>query len=115
MDRLNDFVIAVSSDIMGNGDDELGRTLLKSFLYVVSEQETLPKAIVFYNSGVNATIEGSDCVEDLKIMEEQGVELLICGTCLSFFDVKEKVAVGKVSNMYSIVETLESSSKVIKP
>ena len=100
---------------MGNGDDQLGATLMKGFIYAVSQQEELPSAMLFYNSGAKLTAEGAVTVEDLKILEAQGVEILTCGTCANFFGLEGKQAVGSITNMYVIVEKLTAASKVIRP
>ena len=113
-DSRGDFIVAVDSDVMGKGSDELGATLMKGFIYAVSQLEKLPKAMLFYNGGAKLTVEGAVSVEDLKNMEAQGVEILTCGTCLNFYGLTDKLAVGSVTNMYTIVEKL-SSARVIKP
>ena len=113
-DQRGDLVIAVGSNCMGSGDDALGATLMKGYLYAVSQQEQLPKTILFYNGGAKVTVEGSVSVEDLKNMEAQGVEILTCGTCLNFYGLQDKLAVGGVTNMYTIVEKLTSAAKVIR-
>lgn len=110
-----DFVVAFDSDAMGRGDDELGRTLMKGFIYALSQLEQLPRTLLFYNGGARLTTEGSVSLEDLKSMEAQGVEILTCGTCLNFYGLTEKLSVGAVTNMYSIVEKLSTAAKVIKP
>ena len=111
----NDYVVAVDTDAMGRGDDALGYTLMKGFLFALSQLEHLPKTILFYNGGAKLTVEGSDSLEDLRGMEEKGVEILTCGTCLNFYGLTEKLAVGGVTNMYTIVEKLTEADKVIKP
>ena len=113
-DSRGDFIVAVDSDVMGKGSDELGATLMKGFIYAVSQLEKLPKAMLFYNGGAKLTVEGAVSVEDLKNMEAQGVEILTCGTCLNFYGLTDKLAVGAVTNMYTIVEKL-SGARVIKP
>ncbi|MDY2950503.1 MAG: sulfurtransferase-like selenium metabolism protein YedF [Eubacteriales bacterium] len=114
-DNRGDFVVAIDTDAMGRGSDDLGRTLMKGFIYAVSQLETLPKTILFYNGGAKLTTEGSVSLEDLKSMEAQGVQILTCGTCLNFYGLADKLAVGSVTNMYVIVETLAKAGKVIKP
>ena len=114
-DRRKNTVVAVSSDAMGRGSDELGRQLMKGFLYALSQLDELPKTILFYNGGARLTTEGSLSLEDLKSIEAQGVQILTCGTCLNYYGLTEKLAVGGVTNMYSIVETLAKADKVIKP
>lgn len=114
-DLRGDTVIAIASDCMGNGDDKLGATLMKGFIYAVSQQEELPKAILFYNAGAKLTAEGAVTIEDLKNMEAQGVEILTCGTCANYYGLEGKQAVGTITNMYVIVEKLTSATKVIRP
>ena len=114
-DLRGNTVIAIASDCMGSGDDKLGATLMKGFIYAVSQQEELPSAMLFYNSGAKLTAEGAVTVEDLKSLEAQGVEILTCGTCANFFGLEGKQAVGSITNMYVIVEKLTSAAKVIRP
>ncbi len=108
-------VVVVAADHMGEGEGELGKNLLKAFLYALSQLEKLPEKILFYNGGVTWTTEGSDSLEDLKTMEEQGVEILSCGTCLNFYGLTDKLKVGSVTNMYDIVESMAKADKVIHP
>lgn len=108
-------VVAVTSATMGSGSEELGKLLMKGFIYALSQQETLPKAILFYNGGASIPTEGSVSLEDLKTMEAQGVEIYTCGTCLDFYGLKDKLAVGSVTNMYSIVELLSQADHIIRP
>lgn len=106
-------VLSISKNFMGDGSEELGKILIKGFIYTVSEYENLPKTIIFFNSGVKLTTEGSECIDDLKKLEEKGVKIVSCGTCLDYYGLKEKLLVGEVTNMYTIYETLYKSSKVI--
>ncbi len=114
-DTRGDLVVAVDSETMGRGSDELGKLLMKSFLFAVSQLPRLPRTVLFYNGGAKLTVEGSESLEDLRNMEAQGVEILTCGTCLNFYGLAEKLAVGGVTNMYAIVEALANAGKVIKP
>lgn len=114
-DRPNNTVVVVSADHMGEGDEALGKILLKGFLFALIQQETLPKTILFYNSGAFVTCEGSASLEDLKKLEEQGVEILTCGTCLNHYGLTEKLRVGSVTNMYVIVEKQMLSTRIIRP
>ena len=100
---------------MGHGGDELGTALMKGFIYALSQQEQLPSTILFYNGGAKLTAEGSDSLEDLKGLEAKGVEILTCGTCLNFYGLQDKLAVGSVTNMYTIMEKQASATKIIKP
>ena len=100
---------------MGTGNDELGKVLIKGFIYAVTQLDTLPKKMLFYNGGATLTTEGSDSIEDLKSLEAQGVEILTCGTCLDYYHLKDKLVVGGVTNMYSIVESMAEAGKIIRP
>ena len=108
-------VIAVTASVMGTGNDELGAVLIKGFLYALTQQEQLPSTILFYNGGAALTCEGSASIEDLKSLQAQGVEILTCGTCLNYYALTEKLAVGGVTNMYEITERLTQADLVIRP
>ena len=114
-DKRGSTIVVVSSDRMGSGNDELGKVLMKGFLFAVTQLDERPKTMLFYNGGATLTTEGSDSLEDLKSLEAQGVEIMTCGTCLDYYGLKEKLAVGTVTNMYSIVETMDQATKVIRP
>ena len=114
-DAKGDFVIAVDTATMGRGNDELGKVLMKGFIFAVTQLEKLPKTILFYNGGATLTTEGSDSLDDIKSLEAQGVEIKTCGTCLNYYGLTDKLKVGEVTNMYDIVETLAKASKVVKP
>lgn len=108
-------VIQVSSDAMGAGSDELGRNLMKAFIYAVTQQDELPATMLFYNGGAHLTCEGSPALDDLKALAEQGVEILTCGTCLNHYGIADKLAVGEVTNMYVICQKLEQASNIVRP
>ena len=110
-----DTVVVISSDKMGEGAEELGKTLLKAFVFSLTQQDKLPKTILFYNGGAHLTCEGSPMLEDLKALEAEGVEILTCGTCLNFYGLTEKLAVGGVTNMYVIAEKMLNAGNVVKP
>ena len=93
------YVVAVSSDKMGEGSEELGKVLIKAFFFALTQQDELPGTIIFYNGGVKLSTEGSPVLEDLKNLAAQGVEVISCGTCLNFYQLSEKLAVGEVSNI----------------
>ena len=100
---------------MGEGNDELGKVLMKSFIYALSHQETLPNTILFYNSGAALTCEESSTLEDLKSLESQGVEILTCGACLDYYGLLDKLRIGEVTNMYIIVEKMTQAGLIVKP
>lgn len=106
-------VVVLSSDVMGRGDEELGRILVKAFLNTLSESETVPWRMVLFNRGVMLALEGSDTVPALSNLASLGVDILVCGTCLDYFGVKDKVAVGVVSNMYEILDTMFMASNSV--
>jgi selenium metabolism protein YedF len=109
------FVIVVSADTMGRGNDELGYVLIRAFLHTVVLQAEKPNVMIFYNTGVKLTAQGSEVLEDLKQLESEGVQLLVCGTCLNYFEIKDKLAAGTVSNMYDIVETMSRAGCLLVP
>jgi len=107
-------VIFIDSDTIGRGAEELGKILMRSFLQTLGASEVKPQKIIFLNSGVKLACEGSEVFEDLKELSGEGVEILSCGTCLDFFGLKKKLMVGKASNMYEILNSLNQAEKVIK-
>ncbi len=114
-DTRTDTVVVIASDQMGEGAEELGKTLLKAFVFSLTQQDKLPKTILFYNGGAHLTCEGSPMLEDLRVLEAEGVEILTCGTCLNFYGLTEKLAVGGVTNMYVIAEKMLGAWNVVKP
>lgn len=113
--RKKGLVAVLSANTMGNGEEQLGKILMKSFIFALTKQDQLPDTILCYNSGAFLTCEDSDSLDDLKAMEAQGVKILTCGTCLDFYGLKEKLTVGGVTNMYEIVEIMENASSIIRP
>jgi selenium metabolism protein YedF len=105
-------VFLISSQFIGRGEDPLGEILLKSFLKTILELP-LPEKLVFLNTGVKLTIEGAPTINALKEIESRGVEIMVCGTCLDYFQVKDKVAVGRVSNFLEIAESMLNADKVV--
>lgn len=112
---LDNNLVVFSTDKMGEGSEELGASLMKAFVFALTKQDRYPKTILCYNGGARLTCEGSDALEDLKYLESQGVEIFTCGTCLNFYGLTEKLAVGSVTNMYDIVEKMSTAGKIIKP
>jgi selenium metabolism protein YedF len=107
-------VLLVTSDKFGTGDDDLGELLMASFINTLTETCGKPDRMLFINSGVMLALEGSRVVDTLKELEEAGIEIFSCGTCLNHYQVKDKLAVGKVTNMYDTVDTLLGAEKVIR-
>ena len=106
-------VLAVSSDCMGRGDDELGRLLLRNHLHALAEAAQRPDVLVFFNSGVKLAAAGSPALDDLRALAASGAQILLCGTCVNHFELKDEIAVGEISNMYTITETMLEAAKVI--
>jgi len=111
--RTKATVILVPGHTLGRGTAELGNILIRSFFHTLNEVEPLSVTVIFINSGVRLVTEGSEVLEDLRALCEKGVEVVACGTCLNYYGWKDKVAVGQVSNMYSIVEALLRADSVI--
>jgi len=109
----NNLVILVSKLVLGSGDDKLGEILMKSYMFALSESDKIPKTLIFVNGGVKLTTEGSNVIESLKSLEAKGTEILSCGTCLDFYNLKDKLLVGEISNMYTIIEKMNNGSNTI--
>lgn len=114
-DNKKKTVIVISSGSMGNGSEELGTALLKGFIYAITKQDILPATMLFYNGGARLTCEGSDSLEDLTYLISQGVEILTCGTCLSYYGLAETLSIGSVTNMYAIAEIMMQADHIVKP
>ena len=108
-------VVVIRSEFMGEGDKELGKVLIKGFIYALSQQEILPKTMLFYNGGAKITCDGSESIDDLKVLEEKGVKIFTCGTCLNYYGLTEKLCVGEVTNMYEIAKRMTEASLIVCP
>jgi selenium metabolism protein yedF len=113
--KLKETIVVIDSDKMGDGDEEFSKTLLKGFIYALSSQDIPPAKILFYNTGVRITTEGSASIEDLKVLEKAGAKIYSCGACLNNYGLTEKLSVGEVTNMYDIVSYLMEADLVIRP
>ena len=113
--RRKGMLVVLSGNVMGTGDAKLGTSLMKAFVFALTKQDQLPDTVLCYNTGAYLTCEGADTLEDLKLLESEGVTVLTCGTCLDFYGLKDKLAVGGVTNMYDIVERMENAAQIIKP
>ena len=109
------YAILFRNDKLGVGPDELCSILIKTFINTIKEVSPLPTALVFYTNGIHLAVEGSAVLAPLKDLESRGVAILVCGTCLDYFNKKSDLRVGKVSNMFTILETLSSAGHVIEP
>jgi selenium metabolism protein YedF len=108
-------VFVISSDVMGQGNDELGSILMRAFIHTVGELDCPPSVMIFYNTGVRLTASDSDVIDDLTALEDRGVELMICGTCVNYFKLGGKLGAGKISNMYDITDVLSAAGRIVKP
>lgn len=108
-------VVAITAETMGTGDDVLGRKLMGSFIYSLTQLDELPATIVLYNGGAHLSCEGSPALDDLRGLAESGVEVLTCGTCLDHYGIADTLAVGEVTNMYVIAQRLTGASLVVRP
>lgn len=113
--KLKEKVVVIDSDKMGDGDEEFSKTLLKGFIYALSSQDIPPAKIIFYNTGVKMTTEGSLSIDDLKVLSNAGSKVYSCGACLNNYGLTEKLLVGEVTNMYDIVRYLMAADTVIRP
>jgi selenium metabolism protein YedF len=109
------FVILISADRMGRGNDELGYVLISAFLHTICQQEQKPDVMIFYNTGVKLALQDSEVLDDLKELAATGVEMLVCGTCLNYFEAKDQLGVGVVSNMYDIARTMSKAGRLVYP
>ena len=109
------FVIAFSSDRMGEGDSELGHLLLTNFIKAIKDLEELPGKMVFYNSGVRLGTFDSPVHDHIREIEKMGVKLFFCATCAKYYSLEEKIRIGTPSNMFEIAQIMASASSVIKP
>ena len=107
-------VVLITTDRLGTGSEELGKILMKAFLNTLWDASSRPGKILLMNDGVRLTVEGSDVLDTLHLLENEGVEIYSCGTCLAYYELTDKLDVGMVTNMYETVESLLSSDKVIK-
>ncbi|MCT4565573.1 MAG: sulfurtransferase-like selenium metabolism protein YedF [Maledivibacter sp.] len=114
MSSTRDLAILIGKDTMGEGSEELGNVLMKGYFYTLTEAKPYPKSILFINSAVKLTTEGSEVIDHIRKLEGEGVEILSCGTCLDYFNLKDKLVVGGVSNMYTIVEKMNDAKNTIR-
>lgn len=109
-----DLAILIGSNKLGSGDDRLGETLMKVYINTLAESEVLPQNLMFINSGVFLTCDGSDVIDSLNFMITKGVNVFSCGACLDFYDLKETLKSGEIGNMYQIIDIMNRSENTIK-
>lgn len=108
-----DTTVLIGRNVLGRGNDELGGVLMKGVLYAMAQRDVVPRKVIFYNSGAYLTSEGSASLDDIRELERRGTEILTCGTCLDYLGIKEKLAVGGVTNLYFITEAMMEPGKVV--
>ncbi len=113
--QKGNFVVVISSDKMGEGDDQLGHLLMTNFIKALKDLDKLPEKMVFYNNGVKLATKSSPVIELLRDLEKMGVELMLCATCVNHYTLETVVGAGTVSNMYAIAEVMASAGNIVKP
>lgn len=108
-------VVAIGAGTMGSGDDELGRVLMKGFVFALTQLDRLPDTVLLYNSGATLSVKGSASLNDLIALEQAGVKIMTCGTCLNHFGIADELGVGGVTNMYQIVEEMQGAGLILRP
>ncbi len=108
-------IVYISSDEMGHGDPKLGQILMKNFIFTLTEGDSTPDAVYFVNNGVRLTVGGSDVIEPLQKLADEGVDIASCGLCLEYFELKDSLTVGRISNMLELVNALSEADSIIRP
>ncbi|NLF71849.1 MAG: sulfurtransferase-like selenium metabolism protein YedF [Candidatus Anammoximicrobium sp.] len=105
----------IASSVLGVGDEQLGRVLMRAFVKTLKELDPLPERLIFVNSGVRLTTKGSELIADLRELESRGVRILSCGTCLDYYQLKDALEIGTATNMHETVTALAEADRVLKP
>jgi selenium metabolism protein YedF len=108
-------VVLLSDNHMGRGDDVLGDILIRSFVHTLLQLQPLPDKVICYNSGVKLAVRDSAALDDLQELAKRGVDILVCGTCVNYFELGDQVAAGHISNMYDIAETMAGAGRLLRP
>jgi len=111
----SDYVVCIKGELMGEGDPELGRLLMETFVDNLKLQEQLPTHVVLYNGGVKLAMKQSPVCSSLNELEDLGTRIMLCGTCIDHYGLQYEIAVGMISNMVVITETLASAGHVVTP
>jgi selenium metabolism protein YedF len=109
------FIVVISSDKMGEGDESLGILLIGNFIKALKDLDRLPQKMIFYNKGVTLAVSASPVIDHLKDLEKMGVEILLCSTCVNHYSLESMVSVGSLSNIYSITEIMASAGNIVRP
>ena len=111
--RATDYVVFIGDDSMGTGTHELGRNLVRMFLYTLDQGSELPSSVILMNNGVKLAVDDGQCIETFTSLQQKGVEVIVCGTCLNFYHLLDKLQTGTVGNMYEITQRFVAAGKVI--
>ena len=111
--NTDSWVLLLSTETFGNGNEELGKILMNNYIYTIGEEKPHPKSIFLLNEAVKFATVNESTIECFKKLEENGTEILSCGTCLDYYNLKESLKVGQVGNMVTIVEKMNNSKKVV--
>ena len=114
-EKTKKVVVYINSDLLGHGDEVLGSFLMKSFLKTLLDLDPKPSRLILVNSGVKLAAENPKALESLQSLSEKGVEIVCCGTCIDFYELKGKMKAGVVSNMYDIIQSMVDADRVVKP
>lgn len=106
-------VIMITGNLLGQGSNQLGELLMRNFIFTLTKRRPLPGIIILMNTGVKFSIAGSPVLEELQQLAQQGVKILSCGTCLDFYKLTEKLAVGEITNMYDTADIISSAARTI--
>ena len=106
-------VLFITSDVMGRGEDKLGELLMANFLRLLGDSREKPTTMVFLNSGVRLVCRGYNVLDNVRKLEEQGVEILACTTCLEYFDLTDKLEVGKPTTMAKSIQSMMTADVII--
>jgi selenium metabolism protein YedF len=109
------FVVILSDNHMGRGDDVLGDVLIRAFIHTLAQLKPLPETIICYNAGVKLAVKESTVLDDLQQLAQAGVDILVCGTCVNYFNLSDQIAAGRISNMYDIAETMAGAARLLRP
>ena len=114
-EKIKKVVVYINSHLLGGGDETLGSFLMKVFLKTLLDLDTQPSRLILVNSGVQLAAEDSKVLETLRLLSEKGVEIVCCGTCIDFYELKGKMKIGVISNMYDIIQSMLEADRVLKP
>ena len=112
---LTDYAVVLKSECMGQGDDDLGAILVKGYLNALRELDQKPATIILYNGGAKLAAKGSGAETALKALEDESVDVIVCGACIDFFELNDSLAAGRISNMYEIAEKTAAAGHVVYP